>query len=228
MAPTSRGGGGKLSRRAAIALIAGGGTLAISGTGAFTQAETPRRFSVTTAADENALLGIRAVDVTFTQIGQTKTILELNNQTNSTVSLDDSNGVVKNTVHNFLAITDYPSEIQPTDGWVSVKARVREKRNNQNPVEVTINARSDSTSISAVYTVAVATDLTIDGCPVTPRINVSVGEAAMSSQVSRQKVTIGEGDEVDGDVKTTAGSTAQVTLEEGATVTGDVIADGED
>lgn len=58
MAPESRGGGGGLSRRAAIALITGGGLLGISGTGAFGQVDGDRAFSVSTADNANALLKI--------------------------------------------------------------------------------------------------------------------------------------------------------------------------
>jgi hypothetical protein len=58
MAPKSRGGGGSLSRRAAVALIGGGGLLGLSGTGAFTQVDSERPFEVSTATGANAIVGI--------------------------------------------------------------------------------------------------------------------------------------------------------------------------
>jgi len=156
MAPTSRGGGGKLSRRAAIAMIAGGGTLAISGTGAFTQAETPRKFSVTTAADENALLGIKTLDVTFTETNNTKPILKLTNRTNSTLSLDSL------TVNppNYLFL-DYPNEIEPGNDWdeAVVTAYVNEELPNGDPLEIEILAESDTTSITVVHTLEIKSEL---------------------------------------------------------------------
>ena len=156
MAPTSRGGGGKLSRRAAIALIAGGGTLAISGTGAFTQAKTPRRFSVTTAADENALLGIKTLDVTFTETNNTKPIFKLTNRTNSTLSLDNL------TVNppNYLFL-DYPNEIEPGNDWdeAVVTAYINKELTNDDPLEVEILAESDTTSITVVHTLEIKSEL---------------------------------------------------------------------
>lgn len=221
MARKSRGGGGKVSRRAAIALIAGGGTIAISGTGAFTQTDAPRKFSVTTATDENAFLGIRPVDVTFTQTGQQKTILELNNQTGSTVSLDNRDGVEKNTVHNFLSITNYPSEIQPTDGWVGVKARARKERENQTPIDLTINAESDSTSISVVYTVNISTNLSRGlpkGCPINPGITVSVDDNAQNTVTNPTKLS----KDVDGDVIISNGNDLDLTSNSTIRISGSI------
>ena len=62
MAPKSRGGGGKLSRRAAVAMLAGGSLLGFSGTGAFSQVDGDRPFKVATATDANALLTIEGFD----------------------------------------------------------------------------------------------------------------------------------------------------------------------
>jgi len=229
MAPTSRGGGGKLSRRAAIALIAGGGTLAIGGTGAFTQAKTPRRFSVTTAADENALLGIKTLDVTFAKTYETKPILELTNRTGSPLSLtDDDAGISIKSPHNFLTIGGYPDKIYPEDDWddAIVNAWADSERTNNDPVEVEIKAKSDSTSVTVIHTLNVKTDLALDGCPVVPSVNISVGDNALESQIGDKKITITEGQEVDGDIKTEAGSNAQIVIGENVSITGDVIADG--
>ena len=206
-------------------MIIGGGTVAIGGSGAFTRASAPREFSVTTATDENALLGVRTVDVTFTQIGQTRPILELNNQTGSTIKLDNKNGITKDTIHNFLVSIQYPSEIEPDDGWIEVTAGIRKKRKNQNPVEVTVNAQSDSTSISVIQALEIATDLSIEGCPVTPSTDISVGNDAMGDEISSHDLEINQ--DVDGIVKTEPSSNAKITIKEGATVAGDVIADGE-
>lgn len=225
MARKSRGGGGKVSRRAAIALIAGGGTIAISGTGAFTQTDAPRKFSVTTTTDEDAFLGIRPVDVTFTQTGQQKTILELNNQTSSTLLLDDRNGVEKNMVYNFLSITDYPSKIEPTDGWVGVEARLRarsrKKRKTQTPVELTINAESDSTSVSVVHTVNISTNLSRGlpkGCPINPGITVSVDDNAQNTVTNPTTLS----KDVDGDVIISNGNDLDLTSNSTIRISGSI------
>jgi len=52
-----RGGSGGLSRRAALALIGGGGLLGISSTGAFDQVQGQRPFDLS-VNDDNALLGV--------------------------------------------------------------------------------------------------------------------------------------------------------------------------
>jgi molybdopterin-binding protein len=221
MAPKSRGDNGKITRRAAMALIAGGGTVAISGTGAFTQAKVPRKFSLATATDENALLGIKTVDVTFTQTRQTKTILKLNNQTNSPVSLDNRNGIVVNTVHNFLNIVEYPLEIEPDDGWVDVRAQARKKRKNETPIELTINAESDSTSISAVYTLNINTDISRSlpkGCPVTPSVTVSVDDSAQSTVTNPGSLN----KNVDGNVLISNGNDLDLTSNNTVSISGDI------
>jgi len=216
MTPKSRGGGGKLSRRAAIALISGGGLLGLSGTGAFSQVDSNRVFDVATASDENALLGIKTTGVEFTQIGQTKTILQLKNQTDSTITLDPKDGVEKNTIHNFLSIIKYPREIKPADDsdnpeedWVDVKANIIKKRNNQNPVELTINAVSEETTISAVRTLTVRTDVSQSlpsGCPIGPNVTVSVADA--QGTVTNPGSLQGD---VDGDVLISNGNDFDIT-----------------
>ena len=95
MAPESRGGGGSLSRRAAIALIGGGGLLGLSGTGAFTQVDGSRPFSVATATDANALLAVEGFDEDETYNSPHTVTLEnqlsktLDN--NNTVSIENGN-----------------------------------------------------------------------------------------------------------------------------------------
>ena len=79
MAPTSRGGGGKLSRRAALALIAGGGILGFTGTGAFDTVNANRGFDVSTADDDSALLGFEKKQTSGVD-GSTIELVELTNR----------------------------------------------------------------------------------------------------------------------------------------------------
>src|SRR6056297_2515486 len=79
MAPTSPGGGG-LSRRAALALIGGGGLLGISASGAFDQVGANRPFDLA-VDDDNALLGIDVLGpITVTESGESVDVLELENR----------------------------------------------------------------------------------------------------------------------------------------------------
>jgi len=79
MAPKSKGDGGKLSRRAAVALIAGGGILGFTGTGAFDTVNANRGFDVSTADDDSALLGFERKQTSGVD-GSTIELIELTNQ----------------------------------------------------------------------------------------------------------------------------------------------------
>ncbi len=79
MPPKSRGDGGKLSRRAALALIAGGGILGLTGTGAFDTVNANRGFDVSTADDDSALLGFEKKQTSGVD-GSTIELIELTNQ----------------------------------------------------------------------------------------------------------------------------------------------------
>ena len=65
MDPKSRGGSGKLSRRSALALVAGGGILSLTGSGAFSEVDTNRSFGVTTAKDDEALLQLTGLELPY-------------------------------------------------------------------------------------------------------------------------------------------------------------------
>jgi len=173
MAPTSRGGGGKLSRRTALLMIGGGGLMAVSGTGSFTQLEADRGFSAGTATDKNALLGIKTFGVTFENKGKKEKILELTNQTSSTLDISISSS------HDFLDIVQIDDLDKNKSGDVMAKAT--EERSNTSPIEVTITAESESVSVTATRELAVATDfgLNIPSCPVATNIDVSVGDDAI-------------------------------------------------
>lgn len=60
----NRGGGGGLSRRTALALIGGGGVLAVGASGAFDSLTGERPFQVGTAGDDEALLRLRTTEAT--------------------------------------------------------------------------------------------------------------------------------------------------------------------
>lgn len=77
----TRGGDGSISRRAALLLIGGGGLMAVSGTGSFSQVEGSRRFGVGTTNDQDALLGISSIPNPLElQSQSTVKLFELTNQ----------------------------------------------------------------------------------------------------------------------------------------------------
>jgi hypothetical protein len=81
------GRSGKLSRRTALALIAGGGLVSLSGAGAFSQINANRPSNVGTASDENALLGIDIPAEVSMPVGSSKELFTLENQTSGQVSV---------------------------------------------------------------------------------------------------------------------------------------------
>jgi hypothetical protein len=85
--PRKSGHSGKVSRRSAIALIAGGGLAGLSGVGAFDQVEADRRFGANTVSDEDALLGIDIPAKVSMQVGSSKKLFTLENQTGVQLSV---------------------------------------------------------------------------------------------------------------------------------------------
>jgi hypothetical protein len=148
MAPKSRGGGGGLSRRAAVALIGGGGLLGLSSTGAFSQVDGDRPFSVSTASDENALLGInnipKQIDI---PAGSSRELFTLTNQLpNRNLYLTVSSE------SNWLNITS-PNEntrLKPSRS-VDVDGRVTQQTNSESAggtadVQITATGKSEPDS----------------------------------------------------------------------------------
>lgn len=116
MAPKSRGGGGNFSRRAAVALIGGGGLLGVSSTGAFTQFDGDRAFAVSTASDENALLKIEGLNenkiYTEGTNGHTATI---SNRFNETLSIENIKTAGSSGDNEWLKITQVATMECPSD-----------------------------------------------------------------------------------------------------------------
>ncbi|GAB7010350.1 hypothetical protein [Halorubrum trueperi] len=81
--------GGSVSRRAALGLLLTGGAAAAGaqGTGAFSAVAGDRSFSVGTAEDANALLGVEAVDPTG-DAGDSVTLLTLTNRFSEPLSIE--------------------------------------------------------------------------------------------------------------------------------------------
>ncbi|MFB6293960.1 MAG: hypothetical protein ABEH60_06835 [Halonotius sp.] len=78
---------GKLSRRSALALIAGGGLAGLSSVGAFSQVNAGRRFGVSTTTDEDALLGINIPAEVTMPVGSSKELFTLENQAGGQLSV---------------------------------------------------------------------------------------------------------------------------------------------
>jgi len=104
MPPKSRGDGGKLSRRAALALIAGGGILGLTGTGAFDTVDANRGFDVSTADDDNALLGIDIPAEVTMPVGSSEELFSLENQAGVQLSV----------------------QVESPEDWLDIETAVRE------------------------------------------------------------------------------------------------------
>lgn len=182
---------GNLSRRTALLLISGGGLMALSGSGAFDNVSANRGFSAGSATDENALLGIRTFDPTYTQKDTSEKILKLLNQTQS--SFTDISVSVSSS-HSFLTITETPSSLGSTSGWTQINAEATAERTNTSPVELTITVGSDANTITATRSIAPTTNLGHpSACP------VSTGGGARGPQDGDPNVELNN-TEIDGDV----------------------------
>ncbi|TQQ79832.1 hypothetical protein EGH24_10090 [Halonotius terrestris] len=226
MPPKSRGGSGGLSRRAALALIGGGGLLGISASGAFDQVGAQRPFDLA-VDDDNALLGIETFGpIEVTQSDVTVDVMELHNRFPDAVF--DSVSVT--TDSSILSISDplERGETLANDERLTVRGRVESDRSRTANVELTITVSGSSERIETTRTITVAVDLRgqlPEGCPVSLDISVSVGDDALGEQTSDGDLSL-TNEEVDGSVTTTAGSGGSLDIRN-TTITGDVIADGD-
>ena len=196
----TRGGDGSFSRRAALLMIGGGGLMAVSGTGSFSQVDADRGFSAETASDESALLGIKTFDVNFYNTNNDEKILELKNRTGSTVNITF-------TEPGFLEIEqvgDLRSGV-----WRDVEAKATKERSGSGPVKITITAESDTTSITATRTIEVDTDIgTVcrgpretfssqsDAITIEKTVEIEPGAVIKGKVTSGNCVILGEGAEV--------------------------------
>ena len=178
-------------------MIGGGGLMAVSGTGAFSNVDTERGFTTNTVSDENALLGIRTFNPSYNQKNNSKKILELSNQTESDLDIDIT---IPN--HSFLTITKEPGDnLGASDGWVKVMVAVSGERRNTNPVDLTITAASENTTITATRTIDIQTAFyQPNACPVSLNVTVDiddVGDDARDGSKVRRNL---KDEEISGDI----------------------------
>jgi len=236
--PRGRGGSGGLSRRAALALIGGGGLLGVSSTGAFDQVQGQRPFDLS-VNDENALLGVEVFSpVEISSSPATVDILELQNRfadselTNLSVSADSDLLAVE----SLSGVTLQPTEKRTVSGTVSTDESPTQA------VTLTITVSTDTEQIETTRTVDVVADLATglpDGCPVSLNITVDVGDSAtdgnsVSGDITNKDIsgdiTVGgdieiKNSRVNGNV--TATNDGDVTLSNNTEINGSVTADGD-
>jgi|APHM01.1.fsa_nt_gi hypothetical protein len=151
-----RGGDGKFSRRTALMMIGGGGLLAVSGTGAFTQIEGDRGFSVNTTTDPNALLGLSDVsnNAEVSNEGDVGTVYEITDNIGSLSASDIDVSVVKLVAQNGIENTNPPVEatVQGTGGG---------------PFDVEISCTSETDALGDSYQVVLDFAATTDDTSVT-------------------------------------------------------------
>lgn len=156
----SRGGDdGLVSRRTAIGLLLAGGAgfLGLQGTGAFTAATGERPFTVGTAGDDAALLGINRENPTG-EDGETVTLLTLTNQSGD--PFNQISVTVRDTGSTRLAITNIESPHQLTsgesgsiEGTLSCTGEVSDV-----PVELEIDVSGPGGSVTATREIEVSCD----------------------------------------------------------------------
>jgi len=224
MAPGSGGSGG-LTRRAALALIGGGGLLSVSASGAFDRVDANRPFELE-VDDENAVLDIE----TFSPIevgssGEEVDVVELHNRFPD-ASFDS---VSVTTDSSILSIIEPLERGETLDNGerITVRGRVESDRSRTTNVELTITVSGSSERIETTRTVEVVARGTgsPDACPVSPVVNASVKNNAGGPISSDGDRTV-KNEDIDGDVVTTPDSEGDITVKN-ATITGDVIADGD-
>lgn len=160
MAPKSRGSSGGLSRRAAVALLGGGSLLGLSGTGAFSQVDGNKPFSVATAGDANALLRIEGLkdgetykephEVTITN----KFEYKLNN---NTVSTDSESLKLKSSEDDSPSNEIQVSSLDPDedDSFFIITESEQKK---QGTVSVTYSGTGGEIEVSRDITIEAETD----------------------------------------------------------------------
>lgn len=202
MAPESRGGGGGLSRRAAIALISGGGLLAVSGSGAFDSVEGDRGFDVGTSDNPNeAVLGVTELRDRFAQLltsTSSEPLLKLiNNQSQALVDIEitpyKDDGFGNKTEYQGLTI-DSINEIPGAsdNNEVLITAEITEPGIEDITLEIFASSTTESESGVSVETSKeiVVAGYETQSCPATP-VSTAVAEQYESSgglEISNERV----------------------------------------
>ncbi|MGM0605467.1 MAG: hypothetical protein ACQETB_07315 [Halobacteriota archaeon] len=158
----SVGSSGSLSRRSALALLGGGGLLAMSGSGAFDAVSADRAFTVDVSDDDEARLGIE-IDAPTVTDGDSITVLRLTNGFGEawdsiTVSVLSS-GTLDVTVEEILTANE---TVSPGDS-IDVDATVSCDTAGTVPVQLEITASGPTESVTAVRTVEVTCESPDDG-----------------------------------------------------------------
>jgi hypothetical protein len=141
-------------------LIAGGGILGFTGTGAFDTVDANRGFDVSTADDDNALLGIDIPAEVTIPVGSSEELFSLENQTNGQVS------VQVESLETWLEIEDAvsppDSETVDTSASIRVSGTVSAGGSGNADVQITATQVTDAgedsgVSIQAERTVPIKT-----------------------------------------------------------------------
>ena len=207
-----RGGSGGLSRRAALAMIGGGGLLGVSSTGAFDQVGADRAFNIS-VDNENALLDVTLLQDSFEVLEDSEIspdLLKIENQSSESERASEDPGITFNSVKikspgynryvQFeLNTEDLANGLTP-DSSVTIPGTISGKRSTASsiPITLTVTANSDDDGIVIETTRTIYISVDASGyepgtCPVTfTDSNATKGENI------NKKV---ENENVDGDIE---------------------------
>ncbi|WP_133304639.1 hypothetical protein [Halonotius aquaticus] len=207
-----RGGSGGLSRRAALALISGGGLLGISSTGAFDQVGADRAFDIS-VDDNDALLGVTLLEESF-EVSEgaeiRRDLLKIENRSSDSTESSEDSKIEFNSVK--IEAPDYNRYVylgintEKLDGGlapetsVTIPSTISGKKSTTSsiPIKLTITASSDEEGIviettRTVYISVAASGYEPGTCPVT----FTDSNAIKGENVSKSV----ENENVDGDIE---------------------------
>ena len=157
-----RGGSGGLSRRAALAMIGGGGLLGVSSTGAFDQVGADRAFNISVDNDK-ALLDVTLLQDSFEVLEDSEIspdLLKIENQSSESERASEDPGITFNSVKikspgynryvQFeLNTEDLANGLTP-DSSVTIPGTISGKRSTASsiPITLTVTANSDDDGIA--------------------------------------------------------------------------------
>lgn len=160
MAPGSRGSGG-LSRRAALALIGGGGLLSVSASGAFDRVDANRPFELE-VDDENALLGVDLVSdpIQVSESDVTRDIVTLTNRFSDGTELSSVSVTADGSL---LEIADLEAVTIDAGDSYTVEGTITADESTSETITLTIAVRTDSERIEITRSLTVTTDISSPG-----------------------------------------------------------------
>ncbi|MFW5958451.1 MAG: hypothetical protein ACOCQ3_00455 [Natronomonas sp.] len=227
-----RGGSGGISRRTALALIAGGGLLGVSVSGAFDSVRGDRPFDVGVASDQNARLVIDTREPSGSN-GAVVTLLELENQASGSFTDLDvsvlSSGSLDLDVEEPL---DSGETFDPGDEPLAIDAMVSCTDDVTESVDVELVVSGPGERVEATRSITVTCRAEDRGPIQVPACNLSPtgGEESINLRgndstddiTGEYDVYVSGGATVDGSIDVTG----QVTLTNGARVTDSITAGG--